>query len=230
MPYTYRTYAPVIGEPGLRRALGRWTGNVSVPVLLVPEGTPIPDSTEIARWADAHGAGTLFPAGRAAELEAWLGRAERGLNAGRALSLRRVLLDPDAQKDLVPKPLRGALGKLGGAVAGLGVRRTLRKYDAPDDATANRDLDAALEALRAALSSAPDPAEATILGGFSYADIAMAQVLVFVKPPTAKQVRIGHGSRRAFTDPDRCVRYADLLTWRDALYARYRDAAASKAT
>jgi glutathione S-transferase len=68
--------------------------------------------------------------------------------------------------------------------------------------------------------SAPKP-PATLLGRFTFADIAMAQVLVSVEPPPSGLV-LGRASRRAFVDPDLREPYADLCAWRDALYRAYR--------
>jgi glutathione S-transferase len=46
-------------------------------------------------------------------------------------------------------------------------------------------------------------------------------VLVAVEPPK-HGLRLGRGSRRAFSDPSLRERYADLVAWRDALYDTYR--------
>ena len=104
-------------------------------------------------------------------------------------------------------------------MAAFGIRRTLRKYAAPEDDTAATALDACLDALRSAVGHDPS---GTVLGTFSYADIAMAQVLVFVQPPPMGPMRFGSAPRRAFTDAVRAERYADLLRWRNELYVRYR--------
>ena len=80
----------------------------------------------------------------------------------------------------------------------------------------------ALDDLRAAIARAPaGPTPKTLCGRFTFADIAAAQVLGFVSPP-AFGLRIGRASRESFTRPELLVRYADLLKWRDALYAAYR--------
>ena len=62
--------------------------------------------------------------------------------------------------------------------------------------------------------------------GFSFADIAMAQVLGFVAPP-ARGLRIGRNNREAFHDPELAPRYADLVAWRDALYEAHRPTSAT---
>jgi glutathione S-transferase len=224
--YRARAYQPLLGEPALRVRLRRARGAVTVPVLFTPEGT-YADSLDIARYAAAHGAGPdLFPAGRDADIVAWNALSERALAAGRALSLRRVLEDEEALRELVPKRLRPVLGPLGRLVAAQGVRRTLRKYAhllAGDDPRAV--LDSALNELRQELDrpldAAGEPRLLLAQAGFSYADITMAQPLAFVTPP-ATHLRIGRANRRAFTDPELALRHADLLAWRDALYLRFR--------
>ncbi|MFO0676300.1 MAG: glutathione S-transferase [Polyangiaceae bacterium] len=225
VPYVSRTYAPLLGEPALRFRLKRWRGPVTVPVLRTDDGTMLADSLDIARWADGRGEGpALFPRGRESEVLDWVARSERGLDAGRSLSLHRMLDDDDALREMVPKSLRGTLGPVGVAVGRAGVARTLRKYGgrAEDRARHLETFVAGLEALRSALATPPNEGGvATLLGTFTFADVAMAQVLAFVAPP-AFGLRIGHASRRAFTDDVLRERFADLLAWRDALYEAHR--------
>ncbi len=221
--YRKRVYKPLLGEPALRLTLRRFQGPVSVPVLLTPEG-PIPDSLAIARYAARRGSGPeLFPPSDAAEIERWSALSEEGLSAGRGLSLARVEHDPAALDEMVPGGIRRVLGTLATGIARFGVRRTLRKYGAVglDHETTLR---AVLDAIRQVLAErkATGDAPTTLLeSGFSFADIAATQVLAFVTPPTTG-LRIGRESRRAFTDPALAADYADLLAWRDAIYARHR--------
>ncbi len=225
VPYTYRVYAPLVGEPALRMKLRQWTGPVSVPALTDDEGHTIADSANIARWADGRGSGpVLFPPELDAEIAHFVALSERGLEAGRALSLARMLRDRQALAEMVPRNVRAAIGPVASAVGMFGVRRTLRKYGS---AKASREsleqtLTEVLDALRAALAKAPEASPVkTVLGRFTFADVAMAQVLVFVQPP-AVGLRIGAASRRNYTDPPMAERYADLVEWRDDLYDAYR--------
>lgn len=100
--YRKRTYEPMIGELGLRRLTGNWSGKVSVPVLAIG-GRGLADSAVIAKWADDHGKtpGTLFPAGKDAEIARWIEVGEAALSAGRTLALTRQLQDPAALAELV---------------------------------------------------------------------------------------------------------------------------------
>lgn len=223
LDYRFEHYQPLLGEPGLRLRSRRLRGRVSVPVLFPAGGGPaIADSAEIARYADAHGArpGRLFPAAGEATIRHLIELSEAALAAGRTLALLRQLQDPVALGELLPRGLRGLMGPLGTPVAAFGVRRTLRKYDATPPDVAGRALDAALDGLRAALGGTA--LRPTVLPEPSFADIAGAACLGFIAPPDSPHVRIGHRSRAAFSDPARAERAADLLAWRDALYAHHR--------
>jgi glutathione S-transferase len=78
-------------------------------------------------------------------------------------------------------------------------------------------LTAGLGELRAALKG-----KRYLLGQFSYADIAMAMCVQFIKPVDSPVVPLGSALRAAWTDAARAVEFADLLRWRDALYEDHR--------
>jgi len=223
--YANRTYQPLIGEPELRLRLKRPFGRVSVP-LLFGDGMALEDSFAIARHAESLGAGALMPAGSDARIADYNLQSERGLSAGRALALSRMLEDREALREQVPRRVSAVLGPLSAAVARAGIERTLRKYDADSVSLLDHraELRAVLTTLRADLGRRPSGEPRTLLPAFSYADIVMAQVLAFVEPPTTPHFRIRPGSRRCYVDPELRQEFADLVTWRDALYAHYRDA------
>ena len=235
--YKERTYQPLIGEPALRVRLRKWSGPVGVPALFASD-ISLGDSYEIAQWADENGSGELFPDNHAREIELYNVLSERALAAGRKLALARMLEDSDALKEMVPRGLRKLLGERAVAVGRQGVARTARKWSEGDRdfATARRLFTNVLKQLRRDLAKhgkedlASEPR--TLLGEFTYADIAMAQVLNFVSPPEPvngtssgrppRGIRIGRASRRSFTDDELVDEFADLLTWRDLLYKKYR--------
>lgn len=222
--YTERAYQPVIGEPELRLKLRRLAGRVSVPVLLTHHKA-IADSGDIARHAEVIGSGaSLFPKGREAEVAHYDALSQRALEAGRGLALSRMANDDEALREQVPKALRKTLGPLGLSLARWGVERVRRKYGADLASAAQHEaaLREVLEILRADLAKAPPGEPRTLLGTFSFADIAMAQVVFTVSPPVSAALRIGKASRRSFETPTLGAEFADLLAWRDALYARYR--------
>jgi glutathione S-transferase len=219
--YDKKLYQPLLGELGLRRKLRRWRGVVSVPVLTDDDGHVVADSTKIARWADARGAGPdLFPADCEAEIERFIALSDRGLAAGRALSLLRLLDDEAGIVEMVPRNVRWLPGAR--ALARLGVARTLRKYRGiRDEDEARAALAEVLEEVRGALAKAPEARVKTLLGRFTFADVAVAQVLAFVAPP-AFGLRLGQATRRSFCDDLLRERFADLVAWRDALYEAHR--------
>jgi glutathione S-transferase len=224
VPYRDVLYAPLVGEPALRLKLRKWSGVVTVPVLTTDDGRVLGDSGDIARWADERGEGdALFPRGKEAEIAAFVALSERGLAAGRGISLARMLGDDEALAEMVPKPLRKLLGKTGARIGAAGIRRTMRKYRVAgtEHEALVREACAVLDELRETLARVPDGRPKTLLAGFTFADIAMAQVLAFVQPPKTG-LRLGKGSRRAFTDPSLREQYDDLVAWRDALYDAYR--------
>ncbi len=222
--YDVRVYQPILGEPALRLLLKRPFGRVSVPVFR-DDGLVIADSFEIARYAAERGSGpNLFPEGRFGEVRDWDMASERGLSAGRALSLTRMLEDEEALREQVPRALR-VLGPVALATAKAGILRTLAKYGAAQQGLEQHRaaLTRVLTSLREALSRGAGPfASRTLLGSFSYADIAMSQVLAYVEPVEAESFRIGRASRRCYGDPALKAEHVDLLAWRDALYAQHR--------
>lgn len=223
VPYRYRFYQPLLGEPALRLKTRKLFGRVSVPVLTDDRQRVYADSTDIARFADAHGEGpALFPPHHEEAISHWVAVSERGLEAGRALALQRQLRDDAALAETVPRGLRQKLGSLAPRMAAAGMHRTLRKYGAHQSSSdAHRGcLRDTLDELRETLSRSRT-APKTVLDGFTYADVAASQLLSFVSPP-AFGLKLGKATARGFTYPELAAEYADLVSWRDALYTAYR--------
>jgi glutathione S-transferase len=217
VPYAWGEHVPMVGELPLRMRAGRLRGKVSVP-LAVDGDTVLRDSLAIAKHADRVGAGSpLFPDHGA--VDAWNERSDAALGAGRVLFVARSVEDREALRESlpgwVPGPLRGAMTPL----AASATRFIARKYgaDAVAQAEAMATMREALGALRAALSG-----RSSVLEGFSYADIAMAVVLQMVSPVDSAYVPLGPARRRAWTEPTLAKDYADLVEWRDGLYASRR--------
>lgn len=205
-----RVYVPTLSEPALRWQTRRWTGPVSVPVLIPEDGPALTDSTAIAAWASARGRHGLLPPSSEAAVRPYVALAQRALDAGRVCATRRVLDDPGALREALPPPLR-ALGPVGLPVARQVAHGLLRKYggDVPEDAAAA--LSAALEALEAAVDDRPH----LVAGRLTWADLAVASALAFVRPPPS--LRLPPHTAAAFTDADLTARFDGLLAWRDAV-------------
>lgn len=221
--YEYREHVPLIGELALRARTGRIRGRVSTPALVTDSGV-LHDSFEIACYAEANGRGApLFPRAHEAAIAAWNARSEAALAAGRALYLERLACDARAQIDMQPRELPGWLRRATAPLTVLAIAFIRRKYGI--DAAASREAEATLvrelDALRAELSG-----RTHLLGdALTYADIAMAVTLQFVAPVDPRYVPLGPAAQVAWTHPELAGHYADLTTWRDALYARCRPVA-----
>lgn len=211
VPYRYEHYLPMLGEPLLRARIGRLRGRVSVPVLLTDDGV-IEGSWDIARFAERTGGGDpLFPRGREEEIARWNARSEVMLDAGRALSLGRMLRSREALIENVPGG--AALGGLVAPIGALGVRFVASKYVREGDETAHREeLRTGLSALRAAIAKGDH-----LLGTLSYADVAMAVTLAFVAPLGPKRDHLGEATRACWTIEDLRDEFADVVAWRDRI-------------
>lgn len=209
-------YLPMLREPWLRWRLRRFTGRVTVPVLLTDQGA-VGDSFDIARLALA--GGPYWP--EDAALVAWNGWSERMLELGRTRTTRQVLSDPDALLASLPAALSG-LGPLSTLLARVAARYLLRKYGvAEDQATLEARMDALLDQLAGVLAD-----QEYLLGRLSYADLSAAAGLCFVSPPA--DLPISPLARPHWTVPTLATRYAPLLAWRDRVLATC--AAAARAT
>lgn len=209
-------YVPMVGEPWLRLRTRRLTGRVTVPVWIDGERV-LTDSLEIAREAERIGHGTpLFPAGAETDIEAWNDLGERMLAVGRARIVRQSRAHEDLRLELVPPPLR-RVRPLAMGLARLGLRYFERKYDLQDPRLADEGLlRDGFDRVRAAIAG-----RGTILGTFSYADIAMALPITFLVPPAPPLLRLEEAARRRMGDPGLAHEYADLVAWRDGLLARH---------
>jgi len=224
IPYRRVPYQPMIGEPALRLRMRKLTGPLSVPVLF--DGYRWYDgSWAIARFAETTGKGEpLFPDGTLDDIAGWDATSERALAAGRALGLPRILDDREALTELVPPPLRRALGPLAVPTAAFGIRRTMRKYGTTrqSDREHDRVLHDALTRIRDHLQPTEGGGPETLLGRFTYADVTAAQIIQFVEPESIGKFRIAASSARAYRHDAYAREFADLAQWRDALYAQYR--------
>ncbi len=216
--YRYREHLPLIGEPLLRWRTPRGT-RPAVP-LLIDDGEAFPGSFTIARRAEELGQGEpLFSAADLPAIQRWEADSEQVLSAARARVVARLIRNPQAQAESLPAFLPSGLRPLLAPTAKLGARFVARKHQAHGDAEAAiRDtVIPALERLREALGGRP-----YVLGHFSYADITAALMLQCVRPVDDRFLPLGPGTREAWSDAALAERFADLLAWRDGLYAKHR--------
>jgi glutathione S-transferase len=209
-----REHVPVLGEIALRVRSGRPLGNVSVP-MLVEDGTAIMDSLAIAQHVDAQAGGaSLFPIEHRAAILALNASIEPMFQAARARSIQLNLRDDEAALDLVPPALRNLPFAL--TTSRLGSRFIAWKHPTPFDAIAD-GVHAGLVEIRSALGG-----RAYVHGAFTYADIIAATAVQIIAPVSDRYMTISAVKRRTWSDPQLAAEFADLVQWRDALYAKHR--------
>jgi glutathione S-transferase len=218
---SYQTieHQPFLGELRLRRIVARkGPGRATVPVLIDGD-TLLTQSWEIAQYADRNGSGMkLILPGEEARLWEWVDLADRASNQGRGLVIAGLASD-GALDESIPFPIPSFLLPLMRPVTRFGLRWFARKYGlGAESLTEIEDrLRPTLDRLRDALKSSR-----YLLGTFSYADIAMATTLQGISPVGNGFIKLGPATRRAWTRPVLERDYADLLRWRDNLYAEHR--------
>jgi len=225
LAFSETEYVPMLGTPWLRLVTGRFAGRVTVPALIAeaPEKCVLMDSFDIALFAERHGSGPpLLPTALLPAITEWNLRSERLMDAGRALATRRTAHDPDAQAEALPDVIPPFVRRLSRPVTAAGVEYFYRKYGAATGTEAERTeaIRNELVALRAALAGGD-----VLLGTFSYADVAMAVALQFVQPVEGRRPSMKPATRRTFTQPGLATEFADLLSWRDAVFDRHQPAA-----
>jgi glutathione S-transferase len=215
--YRYDEYRPLIGEIKLRLLLRKPTGRVTVPVLH-DGATWLTDSFEIARYADRMGHGPrLFPEDKLAEITDWNQRSEAALAAGRAIMMLASANDPEMALAFLPPGVPSSTKPWLLPVLKKGTEAFIAKYNMREGegthaAVLERELDA--------FSSALNGKRYLVGDAFSYADIAMAVSLQGISPVDARYMPKLPGTRDSFAELRR--RHADLVAWRDQLYADHR--------
>lgn len=206
--FDYREYTPTLSEPALRWRLGQWRGAVSVPVLMMGRQA-VRGSWDIARHAATFaGDGRL---GDFAAVAPWDALSEAALAEARSRVVRGVLADGDALDEASAAVLPASLRRPLRFVARDAARRLDRKYR---HLVRPGALRLALDRTRAGLRAHGDD---HLLGGFSYADIAMAVVLEAVAPIARTAPPLGPATRHCWSDAALAEEFADLLAWRDRL-------------
>ncbi len=219
--YREEEHVPMLGEPLLKLKTRKLRRKVTVPAL-IDDGYVYMDSFEIARWAERAGKGpTLFPGERLAEVRTWNERSEPVMGAGRPLVVMKTGESDDSLEESIPSFIPAQLRKASLPVARLGVRFLAKKY-ALDLSAQERFLDTMSESL-AALQRAV-ARDRYLLGSFSYADVAMATALQFVRPVSDEYIRLGAATRAAWTQDTLAQRFPELLEWRDEIYGKHRRA------
>lgn len=213
-------HVPFIGEGKLRRLVGAASGRVTVPVLLTGERV-LTESWDIALHADREGKKSkLIPRDKEDEIRAWNTLADETMASGRALVVAATLASPEALDEGLPPNVPALVRRLARPVTRHGMKWFAQKYGLQLDEREAQlaKLRSTLVALRRALSGGSP----YLLGSFSYADIVMATCLQGVSPVAGRYIRLGPGTRKAWTLEELATEFQDLIAWRDRLYEQHR--------
>jgi len=220
--YRKVSYNPLTTPLVMRLKTGNFFENVTLPVL-VDGKARIMDSFDIAQWASENGKmKSLFPENEFVAIVQWNRLSEEGLSAGRALALSRLAQNRKAKFEQlpfdVPAPLQPLFMPLiENRLKAFGNRY---KFSFNHPQRYRADLDDVLEGLSRVLNDKGN----YVLGEFTFADIAMAQVLQFVSPVSNRYIAVPEGLKACMQDPELAEKYSDLIAWRDNLYQKHRRA------
>lgn len=206
----------MIGEIPMRFRAGKWSGKLSVP-LLIDEGKTVQGSLEIAEHLDAHGKNTpLVPKEKRAEISTFFDEIELAMRAARERFTHDLRNDPEAQREAVPGFFR-AIG-MAGPTAKMGSWFIVGKYDAKEGAVEDR-IRKGLAAVRNAVGK-----KEYVFDSFSFADIIGASVVQTVHAFDEKYLEIPPGTKRLWHHDALAKEFADVIAWRDRLYEKHRPA------
>ncbi len=219
LAYKTEIHTPLFGESRLRRLAGPARERATVPILRVGDQV-LADSWDIAQYAEREGRGApLLPPGLEPEIRRWTTLADELMGEGRALVTGAILSSPAALDETLPRAVPRWLRPLLRPVTRYVTAWFARKYRfSLDDLALSRErVRDRLVQIRAGLGG-----RATLLETFSYADIAVATSLQGVSPVNSPTIRLGPALRQAWTQPELAAEFADLIAWRDGLYAAHR--------
>lgn len=217
--YRYTEHIPMITTPLLRLAARKFTGKVSAP-LLVADGRVFDDSWQIVAYADRTGhRSKLIPLTMSDDMRKWHDLCDVADRANRVIATDATAHSEEAKRDNLPDFFPEFTRNVLTPLADLGVAYLGMKYDFRHSIIAEekKKVREVLNKIRKALNG-----RRFIYDDFTYADITAAGTLQFVRPPADKYIPLKPSIRTVFTQNDLANEFADLLEWRDALYADKR--------
>jgi glutathione S-transferase len=215
--YKYHEHLVLLGLPELWWKTGASPLSYTLPIL--KDGARVlMESWDIARYADEKrqpGKETLFPEDKLSEIEECDRLAETGLDALRALLIRRLMRDKETQREVLPGAIPGFARSALTSMARMAVGHVQRAFPVQEtsDAELESRFEAGLRELRARLKGGGH-----VVGNrLTYADIGMAMLVQGLEPPSPEYLRMGPGLRRCWSTPRLASEYRDLIEWRDGL-------------
>lgn len=221
VPYQFEEYLPQISTPWLRLRTRRFTGPISVPVLLGDDGLCLLDSWDIAQRVDQdQPLAGLIPAVSLDQVQVMNQLSEAIFNAARILLVGRMLQDEDALLDAFP-PSFPAWSKR--PMLPL-MRRTFRmlakKYGEPG--VSDRDQLQRLENCLLQVRRQLDGKPYLLDRGFCYADMTVIAALAMVQPVRKDPQLPMTPYERASTCAELVEPFADVFAWRDGVVLHHR--------
>lgn len=218
--YRYREHVPFLGERLLRfRAGSNRSGKKATAPLLVLGDERINDSFDIASYADRVGAREPLIEDRALAAE-WRDRIERGLGAARSCVTGRVLRDSDALRESAMAVSPAVFAGLFRPLARHGAGYIARKYRMDlEDEPANRQV---MREVLTSIREALDGREHMAGERLSLVDIMATNLVQCVRPVQVPHMNLPPATFACWRSEELERDFADLVNWRDELYARAR--------
>jgi glutathione S-transferase len=215
--HEYQEHTPFLGEAALRLRVG--SRRATVPLLLAG-GEKLMDSMAIVSWADEHGSGEPLMWDEEAVGE-WVDRVAPALHQIRARVTRRIVVDPDALTEAAAGSVPRLLARRVRNVAAKGAWHLSKKHGfAMTDEESDHEVAVmreVLDAIRAQLDGSE-----TMLARFSAVDVVCAALLQGIAAVDHPAWSLPPATARAWSEPELADDYADLLAWRDRVYAARR--------
>jgi glutathione S-transferase len=218
LAYRYKEHVPLLGELSLRRKVRRFSlPKATVPVLEA-DGEIFPSSLDIARYADRVGTKEkLFPAGAEGAVNEWNDVADALLDVGRGWVLKNLAESRAAQKESLPPFIPGFARGAFAPMTKTAALYLFKKHKSPD--AIEEEVTRTVRPLLTKIRAARGP-RATLLDGFSYADITVCASLTMLRP--RDDAKLGPATRETWTHPALAREFDDLLAWRDDVYRTHR--------
>jgi glutathione S-transferase len=217
LQYSEREHVPLLGEGLLRWRARNADGNTASVPLLVDGDVSISDSYGIVRHADRVGQGSPLIVDPVCDEINEL--CDEGLRHARARVVLRVLASPKALDESSEAAAPAFATPLLRPVARYGADFLARKHGAT--LTTPEALDEQLGEVIAGLDQRLGHRN-YMLDEFSAADICFAMLLQAVEPVGGGYISLKPATRECWRAPSLVARFAHLLEWRDALYAKHR--------